>query len=95
MKRWLITGTFALALFIGGCSANPAAAPGPQGPQGQPGAQGAAAPDTDRDRDKDRDRREQDEREREQAQQGTTPSCPAGEHLYKNPNDGRTSCVRD
>jgi len=86
MKRWLITATFSLALLIGGCSANPAAAPGPPGPQGQ---QGAPAPDTDR------DRKAQEERDREQAQQGTTPTCPAGEHLYKDPSDGRTTCVRD
>jgi hypothetical protein len=88
MKKSLFTGTLSLLLLIAGCSTTPAA--GPAGPQGPPGDPGAAGQNADRDRDRDRDK----DRDRDATRPGEAPSCPAGQHPYRD-HDGRTSCVRD
>jgi len=84
MQKSLVTSALFAALLIAGCSATPAAAPGPAGPQGQPGEQGAAGHDSDHDRDRDRDR----------DHQTNAAPCPAGEHLFTD-KDGRAICARD
>jgi hypothetical protein len=79
MQRSLVVGAFLLVLLIAGCSANPAAAPGPAVEQG------AAGHERDRDRDRDADK----------SRQSQDGPCPAGEHLFRSSDNGRTSCVRD
>jgi hypothetical protein len=86
MQKSLVTSALLAALLIAGCSATPAAAPGPAGPQGQPGEQGTAGRDSDRDRDRDRDK--------DQDHQSNAAPCPAGEHLFTD-KDGRAICARD
>jgi Ni/Co efflux regulator RcnB len=94
MNRLLVTSACLLVLLVGGCNANPAAAPGPQGP---PGPQGVSERDRDRDRDRNRDQdrnREQDrDRNRDQGRQDQSATCPPGEHQRS--DNGRTICVRD
>jgi hypothetical protein len=86
MQKSLVTSGLLAALLIAGCSATPAAAPGPAGPQGQPGEQGTAGRDSDRDRDRDRDK--------DRDHQPNAAPCPAGEHLFTD-KDGRAICARD
>ena len=111
MKTSLLMGAFSLALFIGGCTATPAAAPvaGPAGPQGATGATGQTGDpgrDADRRREGDQKRAEDDKRteERKQAEhQRITDARARDSHDTGCPMgehvytnaEGRMSCVKD
>ena len=87
MQSSLVVGAFLLVLLVAGCSANPAAAPGPGVEQGAAGHE----KDRDRDRNINRDR----DRDTDKSRQSQDGPCPAGEHLSRSSDNARTSCVRD
>jgi hypothetical protein len=111
MKTSLLMGAFSLALFIGGCTATPAAAPvaGPAGPQGATGATGQTGDpgrDADRRREDDQKRAEDDKRteDRKQAEHQRISDARARDsHDTGCPSgehvytnaEGRMSCVKD
>jgi hypothetical protein len=101
MKTSLLVGAFALALFMAGCQAAPAAAPvaGPAGPQGATGATGDPGQDatrrTEDERRAEEARRAEDQRIRDaQVRDSHDTGCPGGQHVFT-AQDGRKSCVRD
>jgi hypothetical protein len=101
MKRSLFCGTVLLALLVLGCQTNPAAAPvpGPAGPQtgqsGQSGDPGASGQTGATGQAGDQGQPGETGQTGDQGRQGQAAPCPAGEHKYTNPDNGRTICVRD
>jgi len=107
MKRWLVTATILLTMFVVGCTTNPAPQQGQAGPQGQAGQQGAQGQsgqqgqtgDTGQTgqtgREGEKGREGETGREGEKGREGAAAPCPAGQHRYTDPATGAVRCVRD
>jgi hypothetical protein len=109
MKTTLAMGALLLALFISGCTVNPAPAAtvGPAGPPGQAGEAGktgqsgqqgdpgqSGQPGATGQAGQTGDQGQAGQTG-QQGRQGKDAPCPAGEHHYTNPNTGKVSCVTD
>lgn len=95
MKKLFTTCGFMLVLPRLGCTTSPTpvvVAPGPAGQTGStgqggtPGQAGATGQTGDRGR---------PGQTGDQGRDGRAAPCPAGEHRYTNPDNGKVSCVRD
>jgi hypothetical protein len=95
MKRWLVTATILLTMFVVGCTTNPAPQQGQAGPQGQAGQQGAQGQSGQQGQTGDTGQTGQTGREGEKGREGAAAPCPAGQHRYTDPATGAVRCVRD
>jgi hypothetical protein len=100
MKRWLVTVTILLTMFLVSCTVNPApqGQPGPQGQSGQSGQQGAQGQAGQQGQTGDTGQTGQTGQEGdkgEKGRKGEPAPCPAGQHRSTDQATGAVRCVRD